>query len=244
MQAVDNSCVGVEDRDWYRGDEKRRRFGDGELSGVAIVVAIVLGLVVAGVLKRQLDGPPATYGVPAKVHRAGAAILPGVTIGADPIYPSDDPWLSYLADEDTCPGGDRLDAPLAEQVTSLACLVNYVRVRRGLAPLSVVPLLNQASVLKAGRIESCRDFNHDACGTDAAAEARAAGYRAGWGENLYLAGGPLGSPRIAVDRWLNSPGHRENLFRPGWRTQGIAVRKLERFGHERNMTLWVNQFGE
>ena len=28
-----------------------------------------------------------------------------------------------------------------------------------------------------------------------------------------------------------------------WRTQGIAVEKVKKFGQDRNMTLWVNQFG-
>jgi hypothetical protein len=48
----------------------------------------------------------------------------------------------------------------------------------------------------------------------------------------------------ALDGWLNSPHHRENLFRPEWRTQGIAVQKIAKFGRDRNMTLWVNQFGD
>jgi uncharacterized protein YkwD len=46
-----------------------------------------------------------------------------------------------------------------------------------------------------------------------------------------------------MDGWLNSRGHRENLFRAEWRTQGIAVQRLARFGRDRDMTLWVNQFG-
>ena len=90
----------------------------------------------------------------------------------------------------------------------------------------------------------CQDFNHDACGQDPAGDARAAGYRASWGENLYIASAPLASPRVALDRWLNSDGHRENLFRPEWRTQGVSVQKVDRFGRDKDVTLWVNQFGE
>ena len=40
------------------------------------------------------------------------------------------------------------------------------------------------------------------------------------------------SPRVAVDQWLNSPGHRTNLFRRQWRVVGIALRRsadVERF---------------
>ncbi len=52
------------------------------------------------------------------------------------------------------------------------------------------------------------------------------------------------SPRVAVDQWLNSPGHRENLFRPQWRTVGIGILRgadFDRFDHG---VIWVNQFGD
>lgn len=245
-RAVWSGGVGIEDRDWYRDGAKTPRRRVTDLSGFALVAAIVLGLVVAGLVKRQLDGPAATYGVEAKTHSFGTSVpgLPGVTIGGDTLYAENDPWKAYLADEQTCPGGERSDTELTQQVATMVCLVNYARNERGLQPLTSSQLLDAASALKAARIVRCRDFNHNACGEDPAAEARAAGHRAAWGENLYIAGGPLGSPRVALDRWLNSDGHRRNLFRPEWRTQGVAVQRLDRFGHDRNMTLWINQFGE
>jgi uncharacterized protein YkwD len=126
----------------------------------------------------------------------------------------------------------------------MACLVNYARHKRGLVPVTTAAFLNQSSVAKADRITRCADFNHDACGIDPAADVRAVGYHGAWGENLYIAGGPYGAPRPALDGWLNSPGHRENLFRPEWRTQGIAVKKIAKFGRDHDMTLWVNEFGD
>ena len=93
-----------------------------------------------------------------------------------------------------------------------------------------VDVLNLTSLAKASKIIRCTDFNHDACGEDAAADARRAGYNGAWGENLYVAEGRHGSPRVALDGWLNSPHHRENLLTPTWRTQGIAVEKVDRFG--------------
>ncbi|MCP9486053.1 MAG: CAP domain-containing protein [Gaiellaceae bacterium MAG52_C11] len=241
--------MGIEDRDWYRHDTKTTRSQDGGSSGIAIVAAIVIGLIVAGVAKRQLQAPPATYGAERKTHSLGTVVsmvpgLPGIRIGGDSLYAKDDPWKTYLADEQTCPGSERSDASLTEQAATMVCLVNYARNRRGLQPLTPIELLDGTSALKAERIVRCRDFNHDACGTDPAGDARAAGYLSPWGENLYIAGGPLGSPRLALDGWLNSDGHRRNLFRPEWRTQGVAVRKLDTFGRESDMTLWINQFGE
>ena len=96
---------------------------------------------------------------------------------------------------------------------------------------------------KANEIVRCHNFSHTACGQVPDADVRAVGYRGAFGENLYIAGGRYGSPRVALDGWLNSPGHRENLFRPQWRAQGIAVLKLDRFGPYHKMTLWVSHFG-
>ena len=218
------------------------------MPGMAVVAAIVGGLIVGAVVLRQIQGKPATYGGAHRTASGGTRIsvlprLPGISVGSDSLYPANDPWKRYLADEQTCPGGEKLDAPLTSQLGTMACLVNYARRQRGLLPLTSVTLLNQTSTLKAEKIARCRDFNHTACGTNPAEDARVAGYEGSWGENLYIAGGRYGSPRVALDAWLNSPGHRENLFRSEWRTQGISVEKLSTFGRERNMTLWVNQFG-
>ena len=73
---------------------------------------------------------------------------------------------------------------------------------------------------------------------------RSTGYRGGIGENLYIASGRWGAPRVAVDAWLNSPGHRENLFSSEWREQGMALVTKQRFGDYRNVSLWVNVFGD
>lgn len=239
--------MGVEDRDWYRETEQRLGTSVG-LPGVALVAAILAGVVVAALLLWRSEGDPARYAGTSHTRAGDVKIsilpgLPGITIHGDPLYAKDDPWRAYLADERTCPGGERHDAPLQEQAQTMVCLVNFARERRGLEPVTTVALLNRTSILKAEKIVRCRDFDHSACGTDPAADATAAGYLGAWGENLYIAGGRFGSPRVAMDGWLNSRGHRENLFRPEWRTQGIAVQRLARFGRDRDMTLWVNQFG-
>ena len=216
--------------------------------GVLIVLAIVGGLVLAAALRWKLEGPAATYGGAPQTHAGPAKIrlLPGIlslSIGGDELYAADDPWQAYLADEQTCPGGEAVDAPLVEQAGTMVCLVNYARSKRGLQPLATLGFLNEAALAKAGRIARCLDFNHNACGEDAASEVRSIGYRGAWGENLFIAGGQYGAPRPALDGWLNSPGHRANLFRPEWRIQGIAVQKMDEFGRDRDMTLWVNQLG-
>ena len=242
--------MGVEDRDWYRDEPKpRRALGLSRTGGILIVVGVFGGLLLAGALKAMTQGSAATYGGEQQSHAGATKIsllpgLPGINIGGDGLYAESDPWKAYLADEQTCPGGENVDSPLAEQANTMVCLVNYARRKRGLEPVTTVAFLNQASLAKARRIVRCRDFNHNACGEAPESDIRSLGYRGAWGENLFIAGGRYGAPRPALDGWLNSPGHRANLFTPEWRTHGIAVQKIEKFGRDRNMTLWVNQFGD
>src|SRR6266487_2152589 len=55
---------------------------------------------------------------------------------------------------------------------------------------------------------------------------RAAGVRARRvGENLAWASGALAQARQIVSLWLNSPEHRANLLRPGYRTVGVGALK-------------------
>lgn len=240
--------MGVEYRDWYTQPESQppppKRFG---FNALFLFVALFV-VVLAFAAFRLTQGAKSTYSGEQQ-SRAGAVkltLLPGlpsVTIlpGAS-LYPRNDPWKSYLADEQTCPGAERTDLPLDEQANIMVCLVNFARQRRGLSTLVTYPLLNRTSLLKAGKIERCNDFAHDACGEDPAADTRAAGYYGAWGENLYIGEDRLGAPRAAMDGWLNSPGHRENLFEPTWRSEGIAVVKVAHLGKYLNATLWVNEF--
>jgi len=213
---------------------------------LALIAALATAAILAVVVRFDRGGS-AGFGLGSHLHRGDTTIsipgLPGITINGDPLYAKDDPWRLYLAPEKDCANGEQLDAPLAAQASTMVCLVNFARARRGLQPVEPVGLLDQSALAKATKIVRCTDFNHNACGEDAAADARGAGYEGAWGENLYIAEGRYGSPRVALDGWLNSPEHRANLFTPGWRTQGIAVEKVDRFGSDRNVTLWVNQFG-
>jgi uncharacterized protein YkwD len=47
----------------------------------------------------------------------------------------------------------------------------------------------------------------------------------GWslGENLAWGTGVYGTPRGAVDSWMESPGHRDNILRRAYREVGIGV---------------------
>lgn len=217
------------------------------MAKLTLIAALGAALIFA-VVVQQGHGGPVGFGRTSHTHRGDTRIsilpgLPSITIHGDPLYAKNDPWRRYLAPERDCPGGESLDAPLPDQAETMVCLVNYARAQGGLQPVSPIGLLDESSLAKATKIVRCTDFDHNACGEDAAADVRAAGYTGAWGENLYIADGRYGSPRVALDGWLNSVEHRENLLTPAWRTQGIAVEKVARFGSDRNVTLWVNQFG-
>lgn len=160
------------------------------------------------------------------------------------LYPPNDRWRAWLASEARCPGGEDAAAPARAQVKTMLCLVNYARRRQGLRPLVLSGALSAASSAKARDIARCGVFEHDPCGKAADRSARAVGYEGMWGENLFFATGALVVPRVALDRWLNSPGHRRNLFRREWRTIGIARRARAEVGGIRNAVIWVNQFGD
>jgi uncharacterized protein YkwD len=237
--------MGIESRDWYR--EPRERAGSSRLKRLAaIAVALVVVLVLVDIkrLHRVEQASSAGEGasLPGNLEFSIFPGLPSITIRKGSLYPSHDPWQAYLADEQTCPGGERSDAPLNEQTSTMSCLINYARAQRGLAPLTTVSFLDDSALKKADRITRCGQFAHDACGEDPAADVRAGGYRGAWGENLYLGEGRLGAPRVALDGWLNSPGHRDNLFQPEWRSEGIAVIKVDRLGGYSGAEIWIDQF--
>jgi uncharacterized protein YkwD len=169
---------------------------------------------------------------------------PKLTTFQEPLYARDDPWKDWLAPESACPHAEDATRPASQQVHATLCLLNYARHREGLKPLKLSTLLSRTSKAKAADMVRCNKFAHEPCGALANQAALEAGYRGSFGENIYIAEGRFITPRVAVDRWLNSPHHRENLFRPEWRTVGIARlpgADVERFD---DGVIWVNEFGD
>jgi uncharacterized protein YkwD len=50
--------------------------------------------------------------------------------------------------------------------------------------------------------------------------------------------------RVAADGWLNSPHHCKNLFRPQWTEQGVVVVVPPNCKGDKNVAIWVSEFGE
>jgi len=165
--------------------------------------------------------------------------------GAKPaLYVRHDKWASYLAPKSACPGGEDEGAPDAQQETTMLCLINYARHRAGRNPLRASRTLSLAASFKDRDIVQCRQFKHAACGRNPRAVADEAGYpQVSWGENLYMGPGARGAPRPALDRWLNSPHHRENLLNPIWTEQGIALQVAKHFSYGADYAVWASEFG-
>jgi uncharacterized protein YkwD len=175
-------------------------------------------------------GPPPTYVAVPGLHPA--------------LYVNHDRWAAYLAPGSVCPGGEDVSAPVTQQEKTMLCLINYARRHAGLRRLRASATLSRSSAYKARDIIRCRQFVHRACGKAANAVAAEAGYAGSvWGENIYLGPDRRGAPRPALDRWLNSPHHRENLLNPIWRAQGIAVVRARRFDYGADASVWVSEFG-
>jgi uncharacterized protein YkwD len=172
------------------------------------------------------------------------AAAPAGRASTTALYAKHDPWKKYLASETACPGGERTDLPPKSQIKTVSCLVNFARRRRGLRELALASLLDLASARKAEDILRCGRFGHNPCGGDWTTSVKSTGYVGAFGENLYLASGPFAAPRPAVDAWLNSTPHRENLFGAKWRAQGLAVVTLSRFDGNEDVAVWVNVLGD
>jgi uncharacterized protein YkwD len=243
--------VGLESRDWYREEYRRSqkpRVSRWLVFGL-VVGALALVAISPPVSDRLGYEPPFGIGehFGGRSSSVGLKLFPGgptLTTSEEPVYPRDDPWKDWLAPENACPHADETTRSAAQQVKVMICLLNFARAREGLPPLRQSQLLSHTSAVKASDMVRCNKFAHEPCGMPANQAAFEAGYRGSFGENIYIAEGRFITPRVAVDRWLNSPHHRENLFRSGWQTVGIARlagADVERF---EGGVIWVNEFGD
>jgi len=231
--------VGLADRDYMRTPTSSGRRGISVL-GVAIVVFLALIIFSSGTrdwLRERLGtDKPRVFTVKQFPF--------GPTTHLGHLYPSPDHWAAFLPRPAACPGSTSSSASAARAERAMICDLNYARMHDGLRPLPVSPLLDRSSRLKALDIIRCQEFSHAACGKDPRAVADEVGYpKVDWGENIYAGPGPFAAARLGADGWLNSPHHRENLFRSEWTEQGIAVVVAKRFRGQKNVAIWVSEFG-
>jgi uncharacterized protein YkwD len=130
-----------------------------------------------------------------------------------------------------CGGADAMPSEASTQQLADAtlCLLNAERAQRGLAALRMNPRLSQAATEHSSDMVSHDYFSHTAPGDVTFVDRiRASGYLSGlrsWtiGENILWGTTTLGTPAAAMQGWMNSPGHRENILTPTFREVGIGI---------------------
>jgi uncharacterized protein YkwD len=130
-----------------------------------------------------------------------------------------------------CPDAD-LDATsanLGRIRKAILCLHNGIRAQHGLNALRQNKRLRKAAVHHSRDMVVHDYFEHTTpkgvTMLDRILRSRYVREDQGWmlGENLAWGTGAYGTPRGAVEAWMESPGHRENILRGGYRDVGIGV---------------------
>ncbi len=120
-------------------------------------------------------------------------------------------------------------------------LTNKERAQHNAVALQESRLLNMAAEAKLDDMFAQQYFEHESPdGKGPADLADDAGYRyVIVGENLAL--GNFGTDAALIKGWMDSPGHRENILREGYREIGVAARK----GNFQGKMTWlaVQEFG-
>jgi uncharacterized protein YkwD len=98
--------------------------------------------------------------------------------------------------------------------------VNQVRAQHGLRTLALDLRLERAARSHARAMIRSGSFAHG----DVRRRLASVGIRGIYGENLAWGVGSTATAASVVQMWLNSPAHRTNLLRPGFRRLGIGRR--------------------
>ncbi|MFJ5733035.1 CAP domain-containing protein [Streptomyces paradoxus] len=170
----------------------------------------------------RTDGPRRTLHDPAFTHAGLAYVHDG---------PSGDTFWTALWARPFTPDG------LAGTAAAVTDLTNRERARAGLAPLAPDPLLTTAAQAHSADMVARAFYAHTAPdGSQPWDRAAAAGStRRAIGENIACG---QRSPADVVEGWMNSPGHRANILKPGFTHIGIGFAGGGRAG-----TYWTQLFG-
>jgi uncharacterized protein YkwD len=120
--------------------------------------------------------------------------------------------------------------------TSMLCLINRARKRRGIPRLKFHPALKRAATGHSRFMVRFSSFSHVGRGGSTFTSRigrsgylrRVSSYRLA--ENIGAGNGTFGSPRGVFKLWLHSPPHRRNMFDRRLREFGVGVARGNPFG--------------
>ncbi|MER7407583.1 CAP domain-containing protein [Streptomyces sp. NPDC000070] len=126
---------------------------------------------------------------------------------------------------------------LAGVAAAVTDLTNRERARAGLPPLAADPLLTVAAQAHSADMVARAFYSHTAPGGSRPWDraAAAGSTRRSIGENIACG---QRSPAEVVEGWMNSPGHRANILKPGFTHLGVGFAGGGRAG-----TYWTQLFG-
>ena len=160
--------------------------------------------------------------------------------------------LAIAAPAAACAGANTQPSQLTvlEARTSAVCLINQRRKQNGLPKLSLSIRLQRAAQRHSNAMDIGNFFDHESpSGNDPISRIQDTGYLAGaasWaiGENIRWGSGSLGTPRVAVQEWMNSPSHRQIMLSRRYRQIGIGVAIGSPDGNsENNAAIYTSDFG-
>ena len=119
------------------------------------------------------------------------------------------------APDPNCPGTDN---------KALMCrLVNEYRAKHGLKPVQLDAAVSRESQYWSDHLDkwhACWFLHHDS-NYNARMRAQFPGRR--FRENAACSGFEDGGAQFILQKWINSPGHRQNMLTPEWKTIGVGV---------------------
>ena len=126
-------------------------------------------------------------------------------------------------------GASPSELTMEEARAAIVCLVNEQRDAAGVRQVHADGRLERAAQRHSGAMDTANFFSHNSPnGASPLTRIRSTGYLAGasaWGvgENLRWGNGGLGSPRVAVNSWMQSSAHRSTMLSGRYRQIGIGV---------------------
>jgi uncharacterized protein YkwD len=129
------------------------------------------------------------------------------------------------ANADLVPTAENLEQIRA----AIVCLHNKVRAEHDLPGLKGNTRLRRAAEGHSAAMVDAKFFDHTTprgvTMVDRILRARYVRSDQGWllGENLEWGTGRLATPRGAIEAWMDSPGHRANILKRGYRDMGVGI---------------------
>lgn len=106
--------------------------------------------------------------------------------------------------------------------------INKVRAAKKVAPLKANALLQTLAQKHAENMARQEKVEHELDGKSSSTRAREAKYPGVVGENVLMSRKRKGVVKDAVDTWLTSPGHRNNILAGNFIETGVGVARSRR----------------